>query len=227
MKRFFYKAFKFMGSILLVFIGFIILYLLVGITLSAIPCNRNFKAETSGVEIYILSNGVHTDLVLPAKNTYKDWTREIKADNTLLKDTAMNFIAFGWGDKGFYLETPSWADLKFSTAFKAAFAMGGSAMHVTNYKTMQENKACKKIILSKEAYAKMVVFIEKSFSRGNTGDLLFIKNHAYGDHDAFYEANGNYSLFYTCNTWANEGLKHAGIKTCIWTPFDKGIFFHF
>ena len=69
-------------------------------------------------------------------------------------------MAFGWGDKGFYLETKSRVELKFSTAFKAAL----------------------------------------------------------------YEAKGKYSLFYTCNTWANDGLKSAGLKACYWTVFKGGIF---
>lgn len=45
----------------------------------------------------------------------------------------------------------------------------------------------------------------------------------YGDHDAFYEAKGRYSLFHTCNTWANNALKACGQKACWWTPFSTGI----
>jgi Protein of unknown function (DUF2459) len=46
----------------------------------------------------------------------------------------------------------------------------------------------------------------------------------YNSNDAFYDANGRYSLFYTCNTWANNALKSCGQKACWWTPFDSGIF---
>ena len=42
-------------------------------------------------------------------------------------------------------------------------------------------------------------------------------------HDNFYEANGSYHLFRTCNVWTNQVLINAGIKTAIWTPFDSGI----
>lgn len=208
-------------------IGFILVYLLCALILSIIPYNRNFKPVQDGIEIYIRSNGIHTDLVLPARNEYKDWTKKLSTENTLSGDAAINYMAFGWGDKGFYLETPQWADLKFKTIFKALFALDGSAMHVTNYKYVVENDACKKISISKEQYKKLVEYIESGFLKNTSGGCFCINGHCYDRYDSFYEATGKYSLFYTCNTWANEGLKYSGIKACLWTPSDKGIFFHY
>ena len=49
----------------------------------------------------------------------------------------------------------------------------------------------------------------------------------YRDHDAFYEGVGTYSLFRTCNTWANKALKVSGQKACLWTPVDKGMFYQY
>jgi hypothetical protein len=43
----------------------------------------------------------------------------------------------------------------------------------------------------------------------------------------FYNAKGRYSLFYTCNTWANQALKSANQKAALWTIFDFGIFQHY
>jgi len=37
---------------------------------------------------------------------------------------------------------------------------------------------------------------------------------------------GSFSCFKTCNTWTNQTLKKAEIKTAIWTPFDSGILKH-
>lgn len=226
MKRIFYKIFRLIVHTIAGIVGFIVLYLIIAIVLSSIPSNGNFEPQPDGIEIYILTNGVHTDLVLPVKNEYMDWTKEIKFENTVSKDTNVNFVAFGWGDKGFYLETPNWADLKFSTAFKAISAISTSAMHVTNYRSLKETKTCKKLKISKDNYEKLVRYVITSFYKSEDGNFLCIRNHNYSRNDCFYEAKGSYSLFYTCNTWANEGLKYSGIKSCIWTPFDKGIFFH-
>ncbi len=34
-------------------------------------------------------------------------------------------------------------------------------------------------------------------------------------------------MFSTCNEWVNKGLKATGLKSCLWTPFDTGLFLLF
>lgn len=208
-------------------IAFILFYLFASIILSLIPCNTKFGSTADGVEIYILTNGIHTDMVLPAKNEFKDWTKEIEFKNAISNDPNVNFMAFGWGDRGFYLETKTSGDLKFSIISKAMFALGKSAMHITNYRYLKVDSTCKKISISKGEYERLVKYIEDSFMKNTSGKLSWIKDHCYGENDSFYEAKGSYSLFKTCNTWANEGLKMSGIRCCLWTPFDKGIFYQY
>jgi uncharacterized protein (TIGR02117 family) len=83
------------------------------------------------ITAYIMSNGVHTDIVVPVRSAEKDWTTDVPYANTTGKDSSYQWLALGWGDKGFYLETPTWGDLTFRVAFKAAFSLGGSAVHAT------------------------------------------------------------------------------------------------
>lgn len=175
--------------------------------------------------MYIKTNGVHTDIVVPVKNVQSDWSKEIKYTNTISSDTSYHYLAMGWGDKGFYLETPEWSDLKASVAFKAAFGLGSTAIHATYYKTVKEDSTCKKIWLGRHQYDNLVNYISNSFKKDSEGHVILIKTNAnYGNTDAFYEANGSYSLFYTCNTWANNALKVSEKPCCFWTPFDTGIF---
>ena len=221
------KVFKITGYTVLGLILFACIYLFSAFVLSRIRVEKEI-ASASDVTIYILTNGVHTDIVMPVKNPQIDWSTEIKFRHTLSKDSIMEYVALGWGDKGFYLETPTWADLKFSTAFKAAFSLSTSAIHATFYKNMNEGETCKKISISKEQYARLIKFIKNSFKTNLNGNFIHIVTNAnYGKDDAFYEANGSYSLFHTCNTWANNGLKNCGQKACLWTPFDTGIFYHY
>jgi len=52
-----------------VFMIFIAVYFVIAFLLSSVPVNADFKpCEKDAVEIYILTNGVHTDLVLPYRN---------------------------------------------------------------------------------------------------------------------------------------------------------------
>lgn len=215
---------RFFGVLLL----FAVLYFIAAFVLSNIPINSDFtQCEKDCIEIYILTNGVHTDLVLPIRNRYKEWSALIPVGHNNNNDLQMNYIAFGWGDKNFYLETPLWADLKFSTAFNALFLPSTSAMHVTFYKQMSEKEYSKKIRISTEQYKNMVQYIEDSFQKNNEGEYILIKNLSYGSDDCFYEAKGIFNLFYTCNTWTNEGLKQSGLRASLWTPFESTILGHY
>lgn len=207
------------------FIAFAGLYLLAAYSLSHIATKKEAVTRPE-VPIFILTNGVHTDIVVPVKFEGTDWSREVKYTNTIGKDSAVTYIAFGWGDKGFYLNTPTWAQLKFSVAFKAATGLSTSAIHATFYKDLTEGAGCRRIWISKAQYARLVAYIQNSFKTDATGHVINISTTAnYNDHDAFYDAKRRYNLFYTCNTWANNALKAAGQKACVWTPFDKGIFY--
>ena len=223
-KHYSIQGIKIIGKFLLGIAAFLLLYLLCTFVLSRITVNSNVSEE-SDLNIYIKSNGVHTDIVMPISNEVYDWSTQVKFEHTKSKSTEFSHVAVGWGDKGFYLETPTWAELKFSTAFKAAFGMSTSAMHTTFYKNLKTNKDCKRIGISFDEYQKLIDFILESFAQNEYGDFDLVGTEVrYGEHDAFYEGNGKYNLFYTCNTWANTCLKKAGRKACLWTAFEDPIF---
>lgn len=221
------KSFKFLGWTLFGIFTFLALYVTAVLLISRITVNSTIDKidEQNAIPIYILSNGVHTDIVVPIVTEVKDWRKEIQFDQTESNDTLAKFVAFGWGDKGFYLDTPEWSDLKVSTALKAIFGVSSSAMHTTFFKQLREGEDCKRILVSKENYQKLVNYISESFN--NPENPEWIEGHSYGKKDAFYEAKGSYSLFYTCNTWANCALKAANQKASLWTIYDKGIFCHY
>lgn len=209
-------------------LGIVVLYAILGYLLPFIEVSAKDDGEQKEIPIYIYTNGVHTDIVMPVKNELHDWSAKIPFANTTSKKSDYNYVGIGWGDKGFYLDTPTWADLKFSTAMKAAFWMSESAMHTSFYHTMTEASDCKKIMISKKQYEALVKFIDAKFDRDTNGNYILIPTKAvYSDNDAFYDAKGSYSFLNTCNTWANDALKAAGQKAAWWTPTDYGIFLHY
>ncbi len=215
---------KFLGGIVL----FVAFYLVMDLMLSRISIAEKVTAVADkNIEIYLYSNGVHTDIVMPIRSKEIDWSTYIDPLHTLAKRTDMQFLAVGWGDKGFYLETPEWRDLKPSIAFKAAFYLGSSAMHTTFYKKMIEGEHCIKVKITPSQYRDLIAYIQASFDQDSNGNIIGITAPTYGDNDSFYEAKRTYGLFYTCNTWANNAIKAAGMKACFWTAFDKGIFYQY
>lgn len=227
MNRTLKKYLKIIAKIILAFVAIILLYIIAAFILSSITVggDENNKRE---VAIYILTNGVHTDIVVPTLSEQIDWSQEIKFENTVSKNSGFRYLAIGWGDRGFYLETPRWEDLKFSVAFKATFGLGKSAMHTTYYSRMVESERCRKIMISKEQYARLIEYISGSLARDSSGEVMpIITSAQYGKNDAFYNAKGHFSLLNSCNTWANRALKVSGQKACLWTPFKDGIFWKY
>lgn len=211
-----------------IIVGIVALYVALGYFLPFIEISAKDDGEKKEIPIYIYTNGVHTDIVMPVQNDLHDWSAELPFTNTKSKKTDFKYVGIGWGDKGFYLDTPTWADLKFSTAFKAAFWLSESAMHCTFYREMKEGDDCKMIMISKNQYKELVKFVDGKFDKNQNGkNILIPTNAVYGDNDAFYDAQGRYSFLDTCNTWANNALKAAGQKAALWTPTDYGIFLHY
>ena len=202
-------------------------YLLAAFVGSRIPVAKAQPNAAPDVPVFLHTNGVHTDIVVPVKTTQMDWSQLLPYSNIPSGDNTLQYIAFGWGDKGFYLDTPTWADLKFSTAFVAAFWLGSSAVHATYLHALPPGPDTVPLHLSHEEYARLIAYIQTSLRYDAAGRAQHIKGHSYGQDDAFYEARRVYSFLYTCNTWTNDGLKASGQRACLWTPSDKGILYQY
>jgi len=217
------RIFRLLLRLLTLLVALILLYVVAALWLSRITV----PAEADGgneVTAYILSNGVHTDIVVPVRTSEMDWTRDVSFVNTTGRDSSAAWVGFGWGDKGFYLETPTWGDLTARVAFNAMCGIGNSAVHATFHPRLEESALCKRITMSRAQYRRLVAYIRDSFAHDANGRTQAITTHAnYGSTDAFYEGVGSYSLFHTCNCWTNDALKACGQKACWWTPTDTGI----
>jgi uncharacterized protein (TIGR02117 family) len=217
------KAFRYLFKFFLFCVGFLLVYFCTAFICSNITVNDGISS-TGPVTIYVKSNGVHTDLIVPLKTKQIDWTTVFPFKNTKVQDTNARFLALGWGDKGFYLNTPTWGDLTFKTAFKAMFGLSTSALHTTFLDSVETTKTCKEIKMNEKEYRLLVRYINRSITFNPKSKAIFIPTKAvYGDNDAFYEALGSYHMFSTCNTWTNSALKCSNKKACLWTPFDTGI----
>ena len=160
---------------------FILVYLLSAVILSHITVHSKFHpipADQAGIDIYVRTNGMHTDLILPAQSSERDWYSIIPpADLHRIEDNTVGqteYLSFGWGDKGFYLDTPTWADLKFSTAFIAATGLGSTAMHIEAVTTPQVSESVRKIRISPAQLQKLIAHIDQSFEYDAQGKIIKI-----------------------------------------------------
>jgi uncharacterized protein (TIGR02117 family) len=205
--------------------GVLALYLLTALVLGLVTRNPGFVEPADGVEIYVRTNGVHADLVLPTRWNSVDWSAEFPVHDMRELVAPANWIAFGWGDRGFMLTTPTWADLRPGTAFVALSGLGQGAMHVEYVESPVAYDA-RRVRLSAEQYRRLAAFIRDSFARDEGGAVRRIDAAGYFGTDAFYEAVPTYTFWYTCNEWTRRALASAGVKTARWSPFELAVMHH-
>jgi len=205
------RVFKIIGYILLLPIS----YLLISLILTYIPIAEEEDDTIKDSVIYLTTNGVHLDIVMPKTVMTSQLLRGLKYNGRT------QYFAFGWGEENFYLNTPEWSDLTFSTAFKAAFLKNNTLVHITKYANTRDKWIAAP--LTQKQLEALNRFLQESFALNKFGHKQLIPDESYGPRDDFYKAQGRYSYRRTCNSWANTGLKESGMKGALWTPFDFGV----
>ncbi|MGU3392214.1 TIGR02117 family protein [Sphingomonas sp. M1A8_2b] len=195
-------------------VGVIASYAVAGLIGGAIPSNRDWIAPAEGVHIFVESNGVHTGIIVPKVAAGVDWRGVARAED--LRDPrygAFDHVAFGWGEKSFYLETPTWADVKLRTVIGAAFGSTQTLMHVDHLPRPRAGDGAREIVVTPAQYRRLAAYIRASFRDGGA------RYRGYAGYDAFYAANGRYDAVRTCNSWTGDALRFAGVRVGVWTPF--------
>ncbi len=190
-------------------------YIIVSLILSSITIDRKVTHEASNHAIYLSTNGIHLDIVIPTKDLDSMFLSGIRRNPT---DT---YLSFGWGDKDFYIHTRNWGDLTFRTAFKALFLKSATLIHITRHQTKSPD--WKEIKITENELRKLSNYLLNTFKTDKKGMKIILHNKGYTYYDDFYKSKGSYSCFKTCNTWVNTGFKESGLKACLWTPFDFGL----
>ena len=190
-------------------------YLFVAIILTYIPVNNDGAYSNKNKSIYLSSNGIHLDIIIPRNQIDPKLLKGLKS---LESD---RYFSFGWGEKNFYFNTPTWSDLTFINTFKALFINSSSLIHLTRYSTIEDDWV--EIKVDQGQLSKINQYIYHTFYFDSYNKKVLLNNKGYSNNDDFYEALGSFSCFKTCNSWVNSGLKKSDIKACLWTPFDFGV----
>lgn len=178
------------------------------------------------VLIFVSDNGIHTDIIMPARGPDMDWTRMVPPADITDPARARGWIAVGWGQRDVYLDVPRWADVTPGIAAKALIG-GRSLLHVTHMGPPLVSERVRPLRISREGYRRMARAMAESFVRGTDGRPVLIAGRGYGSNDAFYEARGTYTAIRTCNQWAGERLAEAGVRMGVWTPVPQSLMWRF
>ncbi|WP_027055286.1 TIGR02117 family protein [Mesorhizobium erdmanii] len=172
--------------------------------------------------ILVLKNPIHTDIAIPVNDTVRQRFHFL-ADAGLPADAPeVRYLVFGWGGRAFYLETPTWSQLKAVPVMKA-LTLDTSVMHVDVAGDIVEpHPDVAGFDIGEDRFAALLDFIAASFQQGPNGPVV-IENAHYSSFDRFYEAKGHFNALVGCNTWTAAALRTAGMRTGWWNPLPVSL----
>jgi uncharacterized protein (TIGR02117 family) len=210
---------RWLGKALLGLAALIVGYGVAGLIGGSIPAHAGWRPPAAGVTIFVETNGVHTDLVLPAAAAGVDWRDLVRPQDIAdPRYAAYDHLAFGWGEARFYLETPTWADVRPGTVLRAALGSDRTLVHVEHIPAPEAGPDARRIVLRPDEYRRLAAFIRASFAGVPQGRRPRVYR-GYGAYDAFYSGAGRYDALMTCNAWTGAALRAAGVRVGVWTPF--------
>jgi uncharacterized protein (TIGR02117 family) len=161
--------------------------------------------------IYVVRHNWHTGLVVK----YDDIDPHLWPEKDDFPEAL--YLEVGWGDRDFY-QTPRPG---LGTLLQAALKSPASVLFVIGLPTAVTRyfvyADILEIPLSSRGLEELVRFIHATYKRDATGQTIPLGPGHNHRHSMFYLAEGDYSLFNTCNTWISKALQAAGlpIKTAL------------
>ena len=183
-----------------------------------------WKEPAEGTTVYLRSNGIHIDIIMPAVAHGLDWRPYFPRSDFRDAPAQPRWFGFGAGERRVYLETPTWWDLSPRTAW-AALAGGEQVMHVE--RTLEPGADLVAIRLRPEEYRRLWAAIRAEFRLDDAGLPQRIDHPGYWLDDAFYLGKGKASALHTCNNWVADKLRLAGVRTSLWSPFTQGLMWRY
>jgi len=220
-------ALRFAVRLALALVALPFIYFALALAGSLVPANWGWQPPERGITIFVRTNGVHTWIMVPAAAAGVDWRPLAPAAHIREPARAGGYLAIGYGNRDFYLNTPTWSDLSLPTAFAAAFGQGPGLVHVEHEPVPRADADHRPIRLSEPQYRRLAAHIRGSFELDAAGRTKPLLGRGYGPADIFYEARGSYNAYRTCNEWTGEALRKAGVRVGLWTPFSQSVMLRF
>ncbi len=180
------------------------------------------KKLARGLGLALLT--VHVDVLVPTRTKVRDWGAWLPPE---VPTRPAGYVAFGWGDRGFYLNTPTWEDLSVGTAAYAVLVPSETAMHVAAWPgPPRSSDRVHRLGLTTSQYEALVVYLDASFALDANGRPRLIDHPGYNNWDRFFVGQGHYHLLNTCNVWSNGAVRATGHRSALWSPFEWGARYH-
>jgi uncharacterized protein (TIGR02117 family) len=171
------------------------------------------------IEIFVVSHGYHSGLVLPRETVAEAAGQRGHAalGAVAQRFSGYRFVEIGWGDEGFYRHVPNVASLTFGLAVRALLMPGNpSVVHVVGLPGHPQEVFPRadivRVELSGGGFARMLDALEASFGKERGTPPEPLGPGLYGP-SLFYRGVEAFHVFNVCNHWVARQLAAAGLPT--------------
>lgn len=166
---------------------------------------KSGASAKSPYKVYIISKGIHTGLVIPVN------------DITLNRISSSEFFAqseyidFGWGEEYFYQHSGAGVCM----GIRAVLLPNSSVMRVEGFSGILNELVgwsdyTVMFNFTQDEFSRLCGYIDESFTRDPEGKLIEVSRKSGGE-ILFFKSVYTYWGLRTCNTWAAQALKVAGL----------------
>ena len=204
------QSYKLLRRLILLLVSIPTLYLLAALIGALLPASFNSHGNTHDTmhpfPIYLVSNGVHVNLVLPTVSSAMDWHA--------ILDVNYPYLYIGWGSRTFYQGVPTWDDLTIGKALRAiTYDDSVIAIMPANAPPLAQSRV-RIIYLDEQQLHQLSTDIYAQFQ---TFEPISLQDM----YPVLYSAHGHYHPLLTCNEWIRQRLTPLGISMPLWSPFDR------
>lgn len=169
-----------------------------------------YPAQAGGIPVYVINNGFHTDIALPADLVMKRGGVLAEAGR---RAGPGNWLVYGWGDAGFYT-AKGISFTRALDALRALFMTGNpSVIRVFSLNASPDRAFADPIasvaIVSPEGFDAMARHIEASFMLESGAPVAV----DVPMEEVFFASREHFSIFRVCNNWTSDQLAAAGLPT--------------
>jgi uncharacterized protein (TIGR02117 family) len=192
--------------------------LLVAGTLVPRPLFSRSDGGEKGVEVMVITNPIHTDIAIPATSETLQAFGFLQEGGLPLDAPELRWLVFGWGGRAFYLETPTWSEVKVVPVLRA-LTIDRSVLHAELAGEIDRTLPnVTSIRVSDAGFQRLFQAILNSFDPQEPAAI-----NGYSSNDRFYAAIGSFNVLFSCNTWAAGVLRAGGVQTGWWNPLPRSL----
>lgn len=211
-----------MWRALLALIAVPVFYVLAGFLGAVLPGPAAPIAGAPTERIGLARGPIHYDILLPLTPGLRRGFGFAKAAGLAMDHPQAEWLVLGWGAEGFYTTVGSYADLTPGALWRAVTGdaavlrldLAGDVSGVEGIDWIEASAA------QIDALARVA---RAAFEPGPDGQPQALPPAPWGQRHVFYRASGRFSIWHTCNAWAGETLRAAGIRFGLWTPTTQAL----